>query len=343
MARVRKTRYAKGYAYGRLRRRGWLFAVPAVLAITLFAGFAVTGNYLYELVIARPVNGFLRGIPDSVEQDTEAAAQTLQGAQWLEEIETEILERMSFDGLKLSALYIPAQGDSSKVAILAHGYADGADGMLDIAQMYSEEFSFAVLLPDARGFGSSEGDSIGFGWLDRMDYIGWVQEMIDRCGDDAQIVLHGISAGGAAVLMACGEELPPQVVAAVSDSAYTSAKELLQYQLKEEFSLPYFPAIPAASMVCRLRAGYFLYEASAIDQVEKSAVPTLFIHGSEDMDVPLGMHQRLYDACAAPKEMLAMEGAGHGRAFDVDAGTYQTVVVGFLSEYADMSPGESGN
>ena len=67
-----------------------------------------------------------------------------------------------------------------------------------------------ALLPDLRGCGESGGAYIGMGWPDRKDMLHWIDWIIRR-DSGAQIVLYGISMGGATVMMTAGEELPEQV------------------------------------------------------------------------------------------------------------------------------------
>ena len=74
-----------------------------------------------------------------------------------------------------------------------------------------------MLHPDARAHGESEGKYIGFGCLDRKDALKWIDWVIEHCGADVEILLHGISMGGATVLMASGMELSPQVKGIITD------------------------------------------------------------------------------------------------------------------------------
>ncbi|MDW7650471.1 MAG: alpha/beta hydrolase [Bacillota bacterium] len=73
--------------------------------------------------------------------------------------------------------------------------------MAGYARFYLEERGYNVLLPDNRGHGESQGHYIGFGRHDRLDCLQWVDEIISRNGEDSVIVLHGVSMGGATVLM----------------------------------------------------------------------------------------------------------------------------------------------
>ncbi len=337
MAGSRGRSYARGYMNGRRRRAGFVKYIVMALVVVIIIGMAGGSLYFYDLAVARGDKGFLGGSNDlGARADDDAAAFSeaffgLDNEQWEE------LSLTSHDGLALKALYIPAREPTQKVAIVAHGYAGEGGEMAAYAQMY-HEWGYGVLLPDLRGHGASEGDYLGFGWPDRLDLLEWIGAMIDREGEEVLIVLHGVSMGAAAVLMASGEVLPGQVKAVVSDCAYTSAKDELSYQMGRLYGLPAFPLVDTTSLVCRLRAGYFFGEASALAQVKKSQTPTLFIHGTADTFVPFSMLAPLYDACAAEKEMWAVEGAGHGEAFDVDSEEYAQKVAEFIGRYVGEDP-----
>lgn len=235
------------------------------------------------------------------------------------------------DGLKLHGYYLAAPAPTRRAVILAHGYTGSAmRDMGSLAQLYSDAFGYNVLIPDNRSHGRSEGRFIGFGWLDRRDYLRWIDWLLERIGPDAEIVLHGVSMGGATVLMTAGERLPANVKGVVSDCAYTSAKHILSYQLKRMFRLPPFPFIEATSLLCKLRAGYFFGEASALKSLRAASLPVLFIHGGADMFVPTEMAHRLYAAHRGDKQLVIVPGAAHGMAFRTDQEGYRQAVEQFL-------------
>lgn len=196
------------------------------------------------------------------------------------------------------------------------------------------DMGYNVLLPDLRGHGLSEGDYIGMGWDDRNDVIGWIDYILEQ-DPTAQIVLHGISMGAATVMSVSGEDLPSNVKAVIEDCGYTSVWDQFASQLKGLFNLPEFPFMHAASLVTKIRAGYWLGEASPIEQVAKSKTPTLFIHGDQDNFVPYSMHQELYDASSAEKEILTIEGAGHAMAATHNVDLYWSTIRTFLGKYLD--------
>ena len=83
------------------------------------------------------------------------------------------------------------------------------------------EMGFTVLMPGLRGHGESTGHYIGMGWHNRLDMLRWIDEIV-RDDPEAEIVLFGISMGGATVMMTSGEALPPNVKVIVEDCGYTS-------------------------------------------------------------------------------------------------------------------------
>ncbi|WP_438348713.1 alpha/beta hydrolase [Paenibacillus sp. FA6] len=301
-----------------------MMAVVIVLMLVLIAA----SLYLYKISILRSKKDFLNVDPNLIKTTHPWETST----DWLQEQPMETIQIQSDDRLQLTGYYVPAQTDSDKVVILAHGYSGQGRDMSNFAKMY-QGLGYHVLMPDDRGHGQSEGNYIGFGWHDRKDYLKWIDYIIKREGENSQIILHGISMGGSTVLMASGEPLPEQVKCIVSDCAYTSVKDILTYQLKTMYKLPAFPLIPLTSLVCRLKAGYFFGEASALDQVSRSKLPILFIHGDEDKFVPYDMVHRLYAAAGSEKELLSVPNAQHGNAYFADKEGYGNKLTTFVSRY----------
>jgi fermentation-respiration switch protein FrsA (DUF1100 family) len=303
-----------------------MIIIVLIPVILLFAG-----NYFYNFAILRRKKEFLDNDPDLRETTSGASWDTKK--EWLQEQKQEELTIESFDNLKLNALYIPCATPSNKTVILVHGYNSWNGAMGGFAQYYSETLSFNVLMPNLRGHGKSEGSYIGFGWHDRKDILQWIDVIIEKLGHDTQIVLHGVSMGAATVLMTSGENLPGNVKCIISDCAYSSVADILGYQVKRMFKLPKFPLIYFTSLVCKVKAGYYIGEASALKQVHHSKLPILFIHGSVDKFVPTKMVYELYDAALCPKELIVVEDAAHGTSFWKDPEIYKTAVKEFLQNY----------
>ena len=235
----------------------------------------------------------------------------------------------SKDGLKLHGTYFPGNG-GTKAVICFHGYT--SKGLNDYGSLsyYYLNHGFRMLLIDERAHGDSEGTYIGFGTMDRLDGLEWVRWMIEKTGDDAQILLHGNSMGGATVCMMGGMDLPRQVKGIVSDCAFTSARDVFTHVLHSMYHLPGLPMIQIGDRVNRKKAGYGLDECNAAREVRKAKVPFLFIHGDEDIFVPCWMCEEIYKNCASPKTKLIVKGAGHGESYYKDTKAYEEALDVFI-------------
>lgn len=188
---------------------------------------------------------------------------------------------------------------------------------------------FDILLPDARGHGESEGDYIGYGWHDRLDYVDWIHLLIEEYGTE-NIILHGNSMGAATVLMTSGEELPEEVKGIIADSSYSTIKDELAHQLQHLYGLPAFPLLEVTSVISKTRAGYMLGEGSATQQVKKNTLPLLIIHGEDDDLVPTDMAHEIYNEAGGEKELWLVPETGHTKAMDNITSEFQRRVGDFL-------------
>lgn len=290
-----------------------LFIGGSSLVGVLFYNLALNANYSKDIIYA------------------EYNDENLNDAQkWLEEksnYSDKYIE--SYDKLQLHS-YVVTQ-NSNKWAIVVHGYG-GSGKLMSDKSKYFYDMGYNVLIPDLRGHGKSEGDYIGMGWKDRLDIISWINFIIKE-NPNAEIVLHGTSMGAATVLMTSGENLPSNVKAIVADCAYTSAWDEFSYQLETYLKVPSYYILNVTNMVTKLKAGYSLKEASALECVKKATVPILFIHGDKDKFVPYSMMDKLYDATISPKEKLTIEGGEHANSDLVSPFLYWLTVEDFLNQY----------
>src|SRR5699024_9375436 len=141
----------------------------------------------------------------------------------------------SFGGLDLKGYYLPQDESTNNTVIFAYGYLGRACDMGIFGEYFYEELGYSIFTRDLRGHGDSEGDYYGFGWHDRLDMVDWIDKVVELNGPDTEIVLHGLSMGAATMLMTSGEDLPGNVKAVISDSAYTSVYDLFAYQMKRMF------------------------------------------------------------------------------------------------------------
>lgn len=235
----------------------------------------------------------------------------------------------SKDGLKLHATYFPGP-DTQKIVICFHGYtSDGMHDFIGLSDYYMRN-GYGMLLVDERAHGKSEGTYIGFGCLDRHDALGWIQWVIQECGPQVQILLHGISMGGSTVLMTSSMELPLQVKGIISECGFTSPKEVFTHVLHTMYHLPAFPMIQISDYVNRKKAGFGLDECNAAREVRNAKVPILLIHGDGDTFVPCEMCEKIYENCTSPKTRLIIKDAAHAECYYKDTEAYEQALDTFV-------------
>lgn len=291
--------------------------------------------FFYELAIKRGPKEFLQKNADLAVSDQ--AMELFLNGSWIDWVVAQKFEQLTLtsrDGLKLSGYYLPASKPTDKLVILTHGYLGNAKQMGLFGQYYHNDLDYNIFMPDARGHGKSEGDYYGFGWPDRLDLIDWTYFLVKKLGPDTKVAYHGLSMGAATVLMASGEEeLPRQVKVIIADSPYESVYQLFKYQMNRMFYLPAFPLLDSTSVLTKIRAGYSFREASALNEVEKTNVPILYIHGEGDTFVPTEMAKDLYQHTSSDAELLLVPNANHGESFALAEDKYKMTIDHFLNRY----------
>ncbi len=297
-----------------------------IVLLILAALLALAGCLLFSFVLDNRAKWSMR---DTLHARSRQPREPDAAAIWFREYRQPV-RRRSRDGLLLSGWLFPGTA-SHRYAIVCHGYFDTPAVTARYARHF-QELGYTVLCPAARAHERSEGRFIGMGWPDRLDVADWAQWLTDR-DPAAELFLFGISMGGATVMMAAGEPLPPGVRCIISDCGYSSVWAEFASQIRRRSPLPLYPVLWAMDAVTRLRAGWGFREASAVKQLHKAVLPMLFIHGDADKFVPYAMLDQVYTACASPvKEKLTVHGAAHCQSVQVDPETYWRTVDRFLTQ-----------
>lgn len=307
-------------------------AVLCAVAAIIGAGYFV-GNYAVHF-------GLERGTAENPQEPPRAYALLMPPearTYTRPDYPSEEWELRSPDGLRLVATHFRpgTRGEHRRWAIVVHGYGCTQQNSWYIAANYLA-MGYEVLTPDLRAAGGSEGRYLTMGYKESEDVLLWA-ERIAREHPDAEILLHGVSMGAATVMMAAGDSrLSPNVVACVEDCGYTSAYDIIAYQIEQSFGLPSFPALELLDWRCERIAGFSLHRAAPGEAVQHARVPMLFIHGTRDTLVPSYMAQQLYDEAQAPaKQLLYIDGANHAAASQQDQQKYFQTIEEFVRPYME--------
>ncbi|MBQ3176778.1 MAG: alpha/beta hydrolase [Clostridia bacterium] len=250
---------------------------------------------------------------------------------WLAERETEEVSITSFDGLQLYGTYIPAE-EAKACMILMHGYrSTGIQDFSGLIPFYGDN-GYSILLIDQRACGRSEGKCISFGVNERIDAQSWAEYMDGRLEGKMPIILHGLSLGGATVMMAADLPMPASVRGIISDCGFTSPYDIIAHCGKAWFHIPAFPMVDILSGATELLGGFGYRDCTTLDTLAESDLPILLIHGGKDDFVPTYMTEENYAAAKNCKGKLIVPEAGHALSYITDPDAYRQAVTIYLEE-----------
>lgn len=201
-----------------------LWIAIAIAALVLIAGY---------FVLQRAATG-RRYTRQALEQQMEkpayreVKAPILAADGWVSAHEREDLHVMSYDGKLLHAIYLPKK-DAKGTILLFHGYK--SCWQIDfglVLPYYYDTLGYSLLLVDQRAHGSSQGKYLTFGVRERLDVLSWATYMGQKLGQNAPLILGGLSMGATTVLLASCFDFPANVRAVIADCGFTSPYEIGQ-------------------------------------------------------------------------------------------------------------------
>lgn len=233
---------------------------------------------------------------------------------------------VSYDGLRLYGEYYD-QG-SDKTAVLFHGIGAELYTNLSAQALFLLQRGFNVLLACHRAHGNSEGRWTTIGLREQYDVLTWTQWAAAHGG--ARILLYGVSMGAASVMYASDKLGGTNVRAMVIDSGYVSVYE----QMKRDAAKMHIPKImvPAQRLLVRLLLHADIRQPTTA-ALSHTQTPAFFLHGSGDETVEPRWAQVNFEACAAPKELLLIDGAPHTLSILTDSETTEKKLTAFLGNY----------
>lgn len=241
-------------------------------------------------------------------------------------------------GNTLRAWFVP-KAESKTFVICIHGYkCNGPDECSHLLPFYNETLGFNYLLPDHAAHGRSEGKHIGFGSYESDNLLLWVNYLIERFGEDIEIVFHGISMGAVTAMLANQSNPPRQVKAVIEDCGFTSAYEIINLVLSQKIGFRFPLITKGIFFVAKHFFGYDMRRSDCIGRMKDSKNPILFVHGTADKFVPFYMGEKLYEACdCVEKDKLFVKDAVHAYSYYDAKNEYDAKVTEFLDKYLSVS------
>ncbi len=248
----------------------------------------------------------------------------LQNIAWMRERPSEQVSAESRDHVVLRGAWYPG---GKRTVILSHGYnTTPLNNFAGIARAFLEE-GWSVLMIWQRAHGPSGGKIPTFGLKEAEDLAEWIRLAENRGSEE--IVLYGISMGGAAVNLTAGKPVSEKLKAMVVDCGYACLNDPL-----EHFRIPGVPSVlmdPCIRWYVRIR-WHLNILTDAYEGLRHAVCPMFFIWGSGDQVVLPDMMRKGYENCGARKACCEVKDAPHTLAFTAGGAEARKALFGFLND-----------
>ncbi len=251
-----------------------------------------------------------------------------ENAQRLQSLPHEVVHITAADGTDLVGHWF-ACPNAKRVIVAMHGWRSSWNRDFGTIHDFWQKNGCSVLYAEQRGQGSSGGEYISFGMMERYDCRAWIDWVDRKCEGKLPVYLGGVSMGASTVLMAAGLDLPETVKGIMADCGFTSADAVWRHVAQNNLHMSYRLRGSVASALCKRRIQMGTKDCSTIQAMENCRVPVLFAHGARDHFVPVEMTYENYAACAAPKQLLVVPQADHGMCYYVEPKRYEQMSADF--------------
>ena len=225
-------------------------------------------------------------------------------------------------------LLVPNEWNGEAVMAM-HGFTSTRLGMVERARLHLR-CGFAVLMPDMRGHGASDGEIVTFGAKEAADVRLWGDWLCERLGVK-NFWGHGQSMGSAVLIAALPQE--PRLRGVVAESAYAKFRDVAYDRMAARVGISRTLARTALLLVgewgllyARLRYGVSLRRVKPVEAIRETRVPVLLIHGSQDEAIPPYHSQRLHSVNREMTHLWIVQGAGHTTSLEVGGEQYERLV-----------------
>ncbi|ASP36190.1 alpha/beta hydrolase [Labrenzia sp. VG12] len=191
------------------------------------------------------------------------------------------------DGTKVTVWRVAPTKAGAPTVLYLHGNSGNLSGRWKRFQQIVES-GYGLYAPTYRGYAGAEGSP------SETALIADALEHFDRAAETGQpIVLHGESLGtGVATAVAAQR---PEADLLVLEAPYTALVDIASEQ---------YPWLPVAFLMKD--------QMPTRERIGAIEAPVLILHGTEDRVIPVAHGRRLFEFAENPKELVIVEGGGHG-------------------------------
>ena len=237
------------------------------------------------------------------------------------------------DDVPLKAWLIKPQRTNGNAVILMHGLGDNRLGMTGYAKLFLVH-GFSVLLPDARGHGTSGGSLATYGLLERNDIHQWVGLLQTHVHPQC-IFGFGESMGAAELLQSLATH--PEFCAVAAESSFADFREIAYDRMGQACHTGTWlgrtllrPVVEAAFLWTRWKYGLDMQVVSPEQSIADSTIPVLLIHGQVDSNIPI-RHSRMMHTQDPRTVLWEVPNADHCEAFAVEPREFEEKILDWFS------------
>jgi len=218
----------------------------------------------------------------------------------------------------------PGQG----AVMLLHGLRGDRREMVSRAQFLRAR-GYSVLLFDFQGHGESRGSRITFGDLESRDVTAAIQYLHHKLPNE-QVGVIGATLGAAAFVLA---EQRPAVAAVVLEQTYPTIQQAVAGRARRYLGplAPVFAPLLLAQVQARIAIP--ANRLRPVDHIAQIGAPVLIVNGTQDNYTSIDDARALLAAASDPKQLWAVQGAGHVDLYAFAKAQYQQQVGDFLDRY----------
>ena len=243
---------------------------------------------------------------------------------------------ISEDGLTLTGGWYDAGSDVT--VILLHSFDGSSSGSDYLFAPYYAGKGYNILLPDSRSHGGSDGHLVTYGQLEGQDTADWMRWVLDTCGADQKIILHGRTLGANAALAGAAvaqqdAQLSRALTFVVAESPVVNLYDAGKYLLKEQFNLPGF-MMPLTAMFAKDALGESMKDVDLTAMTDGLTVPALFLEGEQDNVIDPASVQSYADSYAGAHQLLTVD-CRYGMVYAADQSGVESALDDMIAEYVD--------
>ncbi len=243
--------------------------------------------------------------------------------------------------ITLRGWWIPAE-EPKGVVIRVHGVDSNKAARLGLVQALVDG-GYSVFTFDLRGHGESDEAAMGAGLHEVDDVRGAVDYVVaERGAEEGKIFLHGLSFGGAIVLMAGADD--SRVGGVFADSSFAAIGDMIVQEVANRTVLPEFAATalrPGLVWVSRAARGIDLNAVRPEDAAGDYAYPLGLAHCRADERVVIEHLARIRIALNVPPRLTVYEDCAHGDAWSDYTDHYELFVINYYDELLGIEPEDS--